>query len=276
MQDLETLYLLDTSLTKKYLSQDEKITLAKTFEKINIDIIEIPANDKDLASEIVENIKDTTIAVSTILAKDKIDEAINLIKNAAQKRLRLILTPELYEDFDLNDNTNKKDLVKMVKDSITYSKSQIEDIEFIIIINDKIHRLFLFKLIESAAEAGAKTVTIADKEGKIIPYELTELFKETFISMPDIENLIIGTSCNNKLGMASANTVAAIIEGSRQVEVTAIASCISNDSASLQDILRTHKFRKDLLKVKLNLNPEGCPNTCEITKKLLHHIFCET
>lgn len=275
MNDLETLYLLDTSLTKDSLTKDEKITLAKRLEKLNIDIIEVSKQDEDTSSQIATFIKDITVAITTLPIQKDLNEAWDIIKNSNNKRLRLILTPDLIKEMDLDDNKDKQEVINLVKDSITYALTLTKDIEFIIVKTKKIHKLFLFRLMETAAEAGAKTVTISDAKGKLITDEVSELFKEALTNIPDFENLIIGAACNNKLGLANANTISAVLNGARQIEITSIDSHFSNDSASLQDFLRAYELREDLFKQKINLSPEEYSDTCEITKKLLHHLFCE-
>lgn len=275
MNDSETLYLLDTSLTKESLTIDEKIILAKKLEKLQIDIIEVPAKDKDTASTIAQSIKDITVAITTLPLQKDINEAWDIIKNSAKPRLRLILSPDLIKEINFNENGDKQEVIKLVKDSISYAKTLTEDVEFILVKTQKIHKLFLFRLIETAAEAGAKTVTISDAKGKLITDEVSELFEEAFTNLPDFENLVIGASCHNKLGLANANTLSAVMHGAKQIEITAIDTHFSNDTASLQDFLRAHELRDDLFKQKINLNPEEYSATCEVTKKLLHHLFCE-
>lgn len=275
MKDLEPLYLLDTSLTKESLTKDEKITLAKRLEKLHIDIIEVPNYDKETSFNIAQAVKDITVAITTLPVQNNVNEAWDIIKTATNPRLRLLLSPDLIKEMDLEDNKDKQDVINLVKDSITYAKTLTQDVEFIIVKTKKIHKLFLFRLMETAADAGAKTVTISDAKGKLITDEISELFKEAFINLPDLENLTIGTACNNKLGLANANTISAVLNGARQIEITAIDSHLSNDSASLHDFLRAYELRDDLFKQQINLNPEEYCDTCEVTKKLLHHLFCE-
>ncbi len=86
MKDTRTLILVDNSLKNKNLSAENKLQLAKQLEKLNIDVIELPVNEKDLASQVISEIKDTTLAVSCLPRQDRLNEAWYLINNANKPR----------------------------------------------------------------------------------------------------------------------------------------------------------------------------------------------
>ena len=268
MKDTAKLLLVDTSLKTKKLSLENKIKLAKQLEKFNVDVVELPVDEKDLASALVSDIKEITLAISCLPRQDKLNEAWNLIKDANKSRLRLLLAPELLKDINLNNVQDKNDVIKLVKDSVVFAKKLTENIEFVIINFEDIHKMFLYRIIEEAAEAGARIVTVVDSNSNFISSETGDLFGRILFNLPDFDELIIGSANNNKLGLSTANSLAAIYNGARQVDVSVINCSCTTSTTPLKDLLKAIETRKDIFKITTSLNFEEFNNTFELVESI--------
>lgn len=269
MTETRKLFLLDTSLTDKSLTDDQKLQLARLLKKINVDIIQLPENHRDLSLKIASEIKTTKLAISCEPLQNKLDQASEILKNVENSRLRLMLTRELLQKVNLDKIQDKNDVLKLVKDSIAYAQKLTDDVEFIIINFEGLHNMFIYRLIEQAADVGIKTITIADYEGYCLTHESAELFSDIFFNIPDYKELLIGTSNKNTLGSATANTVAAILNGALQAEVRAFKACTSDSTASLRALLTTLKTRKKLFKLTTSVIAEELENACTEAKESL-------
>lgn len=261
------LNIVETTLaSEKNLSLDQKIELAKQLEKLNVDVIEIPANNNELASELASiiNIK---VAASALLSKDDIDRAGNILKDFKEKRLRLILAPEVYTDFDIESVEVKKDLLKMVKDSISYTKTLVDDVELIIIKNHKLHDMFIYRIIETAIDLNTSTITVTDNDGTLMSCEYGKMINNTIYNLPEFENSTLGASTKETIGLATSNALAAIYNGATQIDVNLINI---GYNASLGDILKAFKARKDLFNIETNLNYDELQPVYQLFKDCLN------
>lgn len=266
----EKLYIVETTLTKNNnLAPDQKIQLAKQLEQLNIDVLLLPCKEKDLSLQITKEIKNIILAVNTIPLQPNVNEAWEILKNAAKPRLRLVLTKELLKDHDLSSVEVKNDVINLLSDSVTYAKTLTDNIEFIIENFENLHRIFLYRIIETVADAKVKVVSITDNDGYTLTHEYGELFKEIIDNIPEFEDLTLGTVCINKMGISTANTLAAISNGAKQIEANLFYTDSDKENANLKHILQAFVIRKDLFKLETNINMDVLTPAYSLFKDLL-------
>jgi 2-isopropylmalate synthase len=271
MHQVEKLYILETSIARnKKLKDDQKIALAKQLEKLKVDLVLIDPDDTAIASKLESILKETIVVAETLPKKDRMDKALKTLKGFHKKRLRIIFTPEILDEFNLNDNNVKNDTLNMVKDAIEYAKQYVDDIEFMMIKCDKIHNMFMYRIIEAAQTAKAFVITLSDKDGKLLTHEYGTLFEEVLYNIPESESITLGCSAKNSLGLATANTLAAIINGARQVDVNLINTSSLTDNASLRAILKVYNMRTDTFKQKTNLNQEEIEPSYKMLEEFIY------
>ncbi|MFO7962548.1 MAG: 2-isopropylmalate synthase [Desulfobacterales bacterium] len=201
----------------------EKLRLATQMEKLGVDVIEtgFPAasdGDFEAVSEIAKKLKHITIAGLSRTDKKDIDLAWNAVKHAPHKRIHIfIATSDLHMAEKLK--MSREQVLAATVNAVSYAKSFTDDIEFSAEDGSRSDRDFMCKVFEAAIEAGATTINLPDTVGYAIPGEFAELVRYVRSRTPNMHKVILSIHCHNDLGLATANTLAAIEAGARQAEV---------------------------------------------------------
>jgi 2-isopropylmalate synthase len=270
MQEVERLYIIETTLANnKKLSIEQKVSLAEQLEKLKVDAVLIDHKNKEFVEKILPVFKETKVVACANLSKEEIDETWATIKSFPLARLRLVLEPSLFQDFNLDNVQVKKDAIKMVVDAIQYAKKLSDEVDFTIVKFDKLHRIFMYRLIEAAADSKANVITVTLDEHKYLTHEFSELINDIMYNLPEAESLILGVSCRNSIGLATANTLAAIINGARQIDVNLMSFNTCTDNASLKAILKVYNMRTDLF----NQNTRLAIDELEASYKLYEELI---
>ncbi|MFW2330952.1 MAG: 2-isopropylmalate synthase [Nitrospinota bacterium] len=259
----ETVKIFDTTLRDGEQSPgfsmtiDEKLMLASQLEKLKVDIIEagFPISSKgDFKSvqAISKKIKTVTIAGLARAIEGDVDACIESLAAAKKKRVHIFIGTS--KSHLAMVNKSKKEAIKMVQKSISLAKSAVDDIEFSAMDSSRTERKFLYDILEAAIDEGATTVNITDTVGYAIPSEFAQMISEIKLNVSNINKAIISVHCHNDLGLAVANSIAAIEAGARQVEsaINGIGERAGN--AALEEVVMGIHTRADYLKVKTSVN----------------------
>lgn len=265
---MEKIQIFDTSLRDGEqvpgckLNPKEKFKLAIQLAELGVDTIEAgfpisSPNDFRAVSMIAKEIKDTTIcALSRAVEKD-IDVAAESLKGAKKPRIHTgIGTSELHIKYKFN-TTEEKIIERAVK-AVRYAKSYVEDVEFYAEDAGRTNNIFLAKVIEAVIKAGATVVNIPDTTGYCLPQEYSNkiAFLKEYVN--GIDKAIISTHCHNDLGMATANSIAGIENGARQIECTMNGIGERAGNTALEEVVMTikqrmsHQFYTDIKTPLLN------------------------
>ncbi|MCP4682120.1 MAG: 2-isopropylmalate synthase, partial [Desulfobacterales bacterium] len=206
------------------MNTGEKLRLATQLESLGIDVIEagFPAaseGDFEAVSKIAEKISGCEIAALCRTSKEDIDRAWGAVSKAAKPKIHtFIATSDIHMKYKLD--MNREQVVKAAVDAVTYSKTFTDRVEFSAEDGSRSDRDFICEIFEAAISAGATTVNLPDTVGYAIPTEFAELVRYVKKNTPNIDQAVLSVHCHNDLGLATANTLAAIKEGARQAEVT--------------------------------------------------------
>ena len=232
------------------MNENEKLKVALNLEKLGVNIIEAGfpiASEGDFNSVklIAENIKDCEVAgLSRANLKD-IDRAWEAIKKAANPRIHtFIATSDIHLKYKLKKT--KDEVLSIIKDSVTHSAKYTKNVEFSCEDATRTDLDFLYKAIGVAIKAGATTINIPDTVGYSVPSEFGAIIKNLHENVDNISNIIISVHCHNDLGLAVANSLAAIHEGARQVECTINGLGERAGNASLEELVMALRVRNDL------------------------------
>ena len=159
---------------------------------------------------------------------------------------------------------NPEEVLDLAVASVERAKNYCDDVEFSPMDASRTDPQYLYQLLEAVIAAGATTVNIPDTVGYSIPSEFGSRIKDLIQSVPNIGKAVISVHCHNDLGLAAANSVAAIQAGARQVE-----GCINGlgeraGNASLEEVIMAIETRKDLLDVSTNITTEHIYRTSRI------------
>ncbi|MBW2364197.1 MAG: 2-isopropylmalate synthase, partial [Deltaproteobacteria bacterium] len=238
----------------------EKLRLAVQLERLGVDVMEagFPAaseGDFEAVSKIAEKLEKVEITGLARTSKEDIDLAWGAIKNAKKPRIHtFIATSDIHMDHKLK--MSRDEVLKSAVEAVKYSKSFTDNVEFSAEDGSRSDRDFLCKIFEAAIEAGATTVNLPDTVGYAIPEEFSDLVKYVMEHTPNIGKAVFSVHCHNDLGLATANTVAAIKAGARQAEVTINGIGERAGNTSLEEVVMALHTRPNFIPVTTGIQTE--------------------
>jgi len=258
------------------LNVHEKLEIAHQLAKLNVDIIEagFPVSSPaqfEAVKRIAEEVDCIIAALARANEKD-IKAAADALSAAPRKRIHTFASTSDYhilgkfghERYGLTLEEKRKTILKMSYDSVAYAKTFTDDVEFSAEDAGRTDIGYLAEVVEAAIEAGATTINIPDTTGYTLPFEFGNKIAELRKRVKNIDNVIISVHCHNDLGLAVANSLAAIMNGARQVECTINGIGERAGNASLEEIVMTLNVRKDLLNYYTNVNTREIYNTSKM------------
>ncbi|MBQ1693498.1 MAG: 2-isopropylmalate synthase, partial [Bacteroidales bacterium] len=228
----------------------EKIQVAKALEELGVDIIEagFPISSPGDFNSVIEISKAVTwptiCALSRAVKKD-IDMAAEALQYAKHKRIHTGIGTSDYH-IKYKFDSNREEILQRAVEAVKYAKKYVEDVEFYAEDAGRTDNEYLARVVEAVIKAGATVVNIPDTTGYCLPAEYSEKIKYLFEHVDGIQNAIISTHCHNDLGMATANTMAGILAGARQAEVTINGIGERAGNTSLEEVVMILKCHKNL------------------------------
>jgi len=242
------------------MNLDEKLRIAEVLEGMGVDIIEAGfpiASDGDFEAvhEIAKVVERSTVCGLARATKIDIDRCAEALKPAKRKRIHtFISTSALHMKHKLQmepDAVHAK-----VIESVAYARRFTDDVEWSPEDGSRTDHDFLCRCVESAIKAGAGTVNIPDTVGYAVPDEFAALIKMLFDRVPNIDKAVISVHCHNDLGLAVANSLAAVKAGARQVECTINGLGERAGNAAMEEIVMALKTRQDSMPFTTNVKTE--------------------
>ena len=224
------IYIFDTTLRDGEqvpgckLNTKEKIELALALESLGVDIIEAgfpisSPGDFESVSEISKIIKNATVCGLSRAVEKDIDVAGAALKHAKRGRIHTgIGTSDSH--IKSKFNSNREDILARAVQAIKWARKYTDDIEFYAEDAGRTDNEYLARVIEAVIAAGATTVNIPDTTGYCLPFQYGEKISYLVNNVSNIDKAIISCHCHNDLGLATANSIAGVIAGARQIECT--------------------------------------------------------
>jgi 2-isopropylmalate synthase len=232
------------------LNTKEKIELALKLEDLGVDIIEAGfpiSSPGDFASvtEIAKIIKNTTVcALSRTVQKD-IEAAAGALKFAKRPRIHTgIGTSDSH--IKSKFNSNREDILARAVQGVKWAKNFVDDVEFFAEDAGRTDNDYLARVVEAVIKAGATVVNIPDTTGYCLPHEYGAKIAYLVNNVPNIDKAIISCHCHDDLGLATANSIAGIMNGARQIECTINGIGERAGNTSLEEVVMIIKKHKDL------------------------------
>jgi len=255
--DAGRVFIFDTTLRDGEQSPgcsmnlEEKLRIADALEAMGVDIIEagfpIASNgDFEAVREVAGRVKDSTVAGLARASRKDIDRAWEALRRAARPRIHtFISTSPLHMEYKLQ---MAPDAVhdRMVE-SVSYARNLCDDVEWSPEDGTRTEHDFLCRCVESAIRAGASTINIPDTVGYTVPEEFHALIEMLRNRVPNIDKAVISVHCHNDLGLAVANSLAAVRAGARQVECTINGIGERAGNAAMEEIVMALKVRGDVM-----------------------------
>jgi 2-isopropylmalate synthase len=238
----------------------EKLRIATQLEKLGVDILEagFPAaseGDMEAVSRIAGKLQTTEVAALARTSKDDIDRAWEAIRHAAKPKIHtFIATSDIHLEYKLK--MTRDAVVAAAVDAVKYARSLTDNVEFSAEDGSRSDRDYLCRVFEAVIEAGAKTVNLPDTVGYALPQEFAELVRYVKTHTPNINQAVLSVHCHNDLGLATANTLAAIASGARQAEVTVNGIGERAGNTSLEEVVMSMVTRHNSLGLKSSIKTE--------------------
>src|ERR1700679_120234 len=206
------------------MNHQEKLRLANQLDRLGVDVIEAGfplSSDGDFAAvkAVSAVIRRPVIAALARACEPDIERAWEALRDAARPRIHVFLaTSDIHLQYKLR--ITRDECLAQARDAVRFAKSLCDDVEFSPEDATRTDPDFLCQVLQAVVDAGATTLNIPDTVGYTVPSEFGALIARIRLHVKGIENVTISAHCHNDLGMAVANTMAAIAAGARQVECT--------------------------------------------------------
>lgn len=254
------------------LNTAEKIEIAKQLERLGVTIIEagFPAaspGDFEAVNLIAKTVKDSIITGLARAVKGDIDAVYNAVKDAQQPHIHTFLaTSPIHMEYKLKKNPDE--VIEQAVEAVKYAKSKVNLVEFSCEDGFRSDQEFLVRIIGEVIKAGATTINVPDTVGYASPAEYGALFKYLRENVIGAENVKFSAHCHNDLGMAVANSIAAMENGADQIECTINGLGERAGNAALEEIAVALHIRNDIYPVETGLNLKEIKRTSQLVSRL--------
>jgi 2-isopropylmalate synthase len=235
----------------------EKLEVAQALVDLGVDIIEAgfpiaSPGDFEAVGEISKTVRGVTVCGLARCADKDIDRAWEALKHAEQPRIHVFLaTSAIHREFKLR--MTQEEIIKRAVAGVRRAVGYCDDVEFSPEDAARTEHDFLCQVVEAAIEAGATTVNIPDTVGYATPDEMGATIAVLRNRVPNIDKAVISVHCHNDLGLAVANSLAAVANGAGQVECTINGIGERAGNCSLEEIVMAIKTRQDAYQCRTNV-----------------------
>jgi len=232
------------------LNTKQKLIIAERLDKLGIDVIEAgfpisSPGDFESVSEISKLVKNAKVCGLTRANKKDIDTAAEALKYAKRPRIHTgIGTSDSHIKYKFN--SNREDILERASEAVKYAKRYVEDVEFYAEDAGRTDNAYLARVCEEVIKAGATVLNIPDTTGYCLPEEYGQKIKYLKENVKGIEKVILSCHCHNDLGLATANSIAGVINGARQIECTINGLGERAGNTALEEVVMILKQHKDL------------------------------
>jgi len=259
----DTVLIFDTTLRDGEQSPgcsmnlEEKLQVAAQLEALGVDIIEAgfaiaSPGDFEAVSEVARQCERATVASLARAASADIERAWDAVKQARRPRIHtFIATSPLHMRVKLNKTP--EEVLEAITASVSLAAKLSPDVEWSAEDATRTDPDFLCRAVETAIAAGARTINLPDTVGYATPETYGKMFRDVIERVPNADKAVFSTHCHNDLGLAVANTLAAVMAGARQVESTINGIGERAGNAAVEEIAMALKVRHDVMPVRTNV-----------------------
>ena len=236
----------------------EKLRVARALADLRVDVIEagFPAaspGDFESVKAIAEENRGPTICGLARCNPEDIEKVHAAVKGADKHRIHVfVATSEIHREHKLK--MAKEEIIKSAAGAVTLARALCDDVEFSPEDASRTELAYLAEVVTAAIKAGAGTVNIPDTVGYTVPGEFDKLFRYLKSHVPGIDDVVLSVHCHNDLGMAVANSLAAVSAGARQVECTINGIGERAGNCSLEEIVMALKTRSEYFELETGVD----------------------
>jgi len=274
----EKIYIFDTTLRDgeqtpgANLNVDEKLQIARHLELLNVDVIEAgfpiaSRGDFEAVRAVAREIRGPQVAGLARAFEKDIDAAWEAVKEATNPRIHtFISTSDIHLKYQMKKS--REEVLEMAVAAVKHAARYTANVEFSAMDASRSDLDYVARVFSACIDAGAKVLNFPDTVGYAIPHEFGAKIKYLMEHIPNIHQAVLSVHCHNDLGLAVANTLAAIMNGVRQVEVTINGIGERAGNASLEEVVMALATRKDLFAYYTDIVTQYIYPTSRLTSKL--------
>ena len=250
----------------------EKAEVARYLERLGVDVIEagFPASSPDdlkAVQHIAGTVKNAAVCALARCVKSDIDAAWEGVRTARTPRIHTFLaTSPIHMKYKLKKEPDE--VLAMIREGVAYAKTYCDDVEFSAEDDTRSDRRFLAKAFSAAVKAGATVLNVADTVGYTTPAEMSGLIAYLKKHVEGIDEVELSVHCHNDLGMATANTLAAVTAGVRQVECTVNGIGERAGNAALEEVVMALVTRRDAYQLDCSVNTRQIYRTSHLVQNI--------
>ena len=241
------------------LNTKEKLELSVKLEELGVDILEagFPVSspgDFESVNQIAKTLKNTVVCGLTRAVQNDIEVAAEALKPAKRFRIHTgIGTSDLHIKYKFN--STREEIIERAVKAVTMARNFTDDVEFYAEDAGRTDNEYLARVIEAVVKAGATTLNIPDTTGYCLPYQYQEKMAYLSNNVPNIDKAVLSCHCHNDLGLATANSIAGVMGGARQIECTINGLGERAGNTALEEVVMILQQHKDL-GFYTNINPK--------------------
>jgi 2-isopropylmalate synthase len=278
MSSKDNLVIFDTTLRDgeqspgASMTKDEKVRIAKALEKLRVDVIEAgfavsSQGDFDAVQAIANTVKDSRICSLSRAVKGDIEAAAEALKGAEAGRIHtFIATSPIHMKYKLQMEPDQ--VMDQAISAVKLARGLIDDVEFSLEDASRTEFDFMCQITEAVINAGASTINLPDTVGYTDPGEYGAMIERLLNTVPNADKAIFSVHCHNDLGLAVANSLAAVKAGARQVECTINGLGERAGNASLEEIVMAIRTRKDIFPVQTHIDTTQIVTTSRLVSSV--------
>ncbi|MBO0721366.1 MAG: 2-isopropylmalate synthase [Blastocatellia bacterium] len=242
------------------MNLEEKLRMARQLDELGVDVIEAGfpiASDDDFAavSEVAKTCRRPVIAALCRTTPEDIERAWQALAHAARPRIHtFVATSDIHLQYKLQKS--RAEVLEMSCNAVRMAKRFTDEVEFSAEDATRSDPDYLAQVVAAVIDEGATVVNIPDTVGYTIPSEYTQIIRSLRERVPNIDKAVISVHCHNDLGLAVANSLAAVAAGARQIECTINGIGERAGNASLEEIVMALRVRKDLMPFETGITTE--------------------
>ncbi|MGZ6131725.1 MAG: 2-isopropylmalate synthase, partial [Myxococcaceae bacterium] len=238
----------------------QKLQVARALSQLGVDVIEAgfpvaSPGDFEAVQTVARTIEGPTVAALARANRGDIDRAVDALAPASRRRVHVFLaTSPIHRQHKLK--MSREDVLRLATSSVEYARSRCEDVEFSAEDAARTEPEYLAEVVERVIEAGATTINIPDTVGYAVPAQFAELISFLRRTVRGIERVVLSVHCHDDLGLAVANSLAALQAGARQVECTVNGIGERAGNCSLEEVVMALRTRTDYLHLETGIRTQ--------------------
>ncbi|MGK0673618.1 MAG: 2-isopropylmalate synthase [Halothiobacillaceae bacterium] len=254
------------------MTRDEKIRIARALERMRVDVIEAgfaaaSPGDFEAIKAIAETVRESTVCSLARASEKDIRAAGEAIRPAARGRIHtFIATSPIHMEKKLRMSPDQ--VVEAAVRAVKMAREYTDDVEFSAEDAVRSDMDFLCRIFDAVIQAGATTINVPDTVGYALPDQWAARFRELIERVPNSDKVVWSTHCHNDLGMAVANSLAAVMAGARQVECTINGLGERAGNASLEEVVMAVRTRRDAFPVETGIDTTQLVPTSKLVSSI--------